>query len=589
MFLKTGTIAFFSLGLCSWGSGLNCKSVPWPSILKQEQVTSSAGPVNVFPVSVVKGISSAFKNGSSTDSLVFQSVGDIYTLDYGEDVAGKPLFHITSVKGNPQIEVTYTEAFDSYGIGDLSPYIPGGAYKGFAFDPWQDQAAYYRNVKATLNSNNETLYSNFMTDQDVLIEYGVQTNDEYTCSDSGKRDRFAWLGDRIMSARAVMITSGQVPANTLFSPLDVQGTLIRTANVDTLVVDYNFDIMQIIYDYWMRSGNDTFLEEFWPQMVMTTSYAISRALDLGTQLFGEPFGSLGTSLSGEKGQALGPANTVPLILGLEHMAEMAEYLGDYATAHMYKGQAQLSRDAIETQLWNKTGGYYTATLGGSGYDLMDIAQVLLAGIGTEERRERFVEKLDSLKVPAGYINGTRFFDTLGVVNPYYMSFLLEGLAITNRTELAQELQDATWAPMVRRDRNYTGGYWEYISTDATYAGLDLFSGISHFWGSYPTVFLMEYALGVRATKPGYQGFLFAPMPGFKTDWVQGRVPTPSGLILPAWGYNTEGKIVMEIEAPTGLYGTLVPPFDGEYWVDELQGQTGKLTFTGGKKMVIFQK
>ncbi|KAJ5640999.1 Six-hairpin glycosidase-like protein [Penicillium herquei] len=862
MFLKTGALAFLSLGLCSWGSALSSKSVPWPSIPEQKQVTYSTGPVHVFPVSVVKGVSSAVKNESSTDSLVFQSVGDTYTLDYGEDVAGKPIFHITSVEGNPQIEVKYTEAFEgllspqgdgpfafanglsatfrvetfnitkpgllkgyfiqgsqrwqsirlvnegslkikragfvssvdqspldslpgyfassnstytdiwalgprtqqlacyppdsqtstwditsngayvrgqkpasstrvvnlvnytlsfetmidyggtgwrvdteidaiqatgpifvltsdypegsfanidrslvppntlvlgrgwslqnqtslpgyvldkfpinmnvtekawhtiktvspgddtytvylddqkvahfnisSYGIGDPSPYIPGGAYKGFAFGPWQDQAAYYRNVKATLNSNNETVYSNPMTSQDVLIEYGVQTNNEYTCSDSGKRDRFAWLGDRIMSARAVMvssnqseyiwgparqsfsrqITSGQVPANTLFSPLDVQGTLIRTLNVDPLVVDYNFDFMQIIYDYWMRSGNDTFLEEFWPQMVMSTSYAISRALDLGTQLFGEPFGSLGTSLSGEKGQALGPANTVSLILGLERMATMAEYLGDYATAHMYKGQAQLSRDAIETQLWNQTGGYYTATLGGSGYDLMDIAQVLLAGIGTEERREQFVQKLDSLKVTAGYINGTRFFDTPGVVDPYYMSFLLEGLAITNRTELAQELLDATWAPMVRQDRNYTGGYWEYISTNGTYPGLDLFTGMSHFWGSYPTVFLTEYALGVRATKPGYKEFLFAPMPGFKTDWVQGRVPTPSGLILAAWGYDTEGKIVMEIEAPSGLYGTLVPPFDGKYSVDGQQGQTGNFTFKGGRKIVIFQE
>lgn len=369
----------------------------------------------------------------------------------------------------------------SYGIADPNPYIPGGVYKSFAFGPWQDQAAYVRNVNITL-STGENVYSNPMTSPDVLIEYGVQMNTQYICSDSGKRDRFSWLGDRLISARTVMVASqqgeyvwgpteeafsrqvgsGQIPINTLFSPLDAEGTLIRTTNVDPLIVDYEFDFMQVIYDYWVRSGNDTFLESVWPRMVMTTSYALSRSLDQKTQLFGAPYGSTGTPLSGEKGQALGPANTVSMIIGLERMAEMARFIGDDDAAAFYQTQAQLSRTAIDTLLWNETAGYYAATLGGTGYDLMDIAQVLLAGIGSEQRQASFVEKLSALQVPAGYINGTRFFDTPGVVDAYYMSFLLEGLAATKRTKLAQDLLDATWAPMVHRDRNYTGGYWEYI-------------------------------------------------------------------------------------------------------------------------------
>lgn len=369
----------------------------------------------------------------------------------------------------------------SYGISDPNPYIPGGVYKSFAFGPWQDQAAYVRNVNVTL-STGENVYSNAMTSEDVLVEYGVQSNTQYVCSDSGKRDRFSWLGDRLISARTVMVGShqgeyvwgpaeeafsrqvgsGQIPINTLFSPLDAEGSLIRTTNVDPLIVDYDFDFMQVIYDYWVRSGNDTFLEKAWPRMVMATSYALSRSLDQKTQLFGAPYGSTGTPLSGEKGQALGPANTVSMIIGLERMAEMARFIGDNAAAAFYQTQAQLSRTAIDSLLWNETAGYYAATLGGTGYDLMDIAQVLLAGIGSEQRQASFVEKLSALRVQAGYINGTRFLDTPGVVDVYYMSFLLEGLALTNRTALAQDLLDATWAPMVNRDRNYTGGYWEYI-------------------------------------------------------------------------------------------------------------------------------
>ncbi|KAJ6092456.1 hypothetical protein N7467_004425 [Penicillium canescens] len=327
------------------------------------------------------------------------------------------------------------------------------------------------------------------------------------------------------------VGSGHLPTNKLLSPPDVEGSLIRTTNVAPLLVDYNFDFAVVIYDYLVHSGNDTFVEKLWPRMVMVMSYAMSTALDQKTQLYGAvygavygaPYGTMGTPLSGEKEQALDPAHTVSMILALERMAEVAPYIGDNAVANMCQAQAQLSRTAIDTLLWNETVGYYAATLGGTGYGLMDIAQVLLGGIGSEQRQASFVEILSALRVPAGYINGTRFFDIPSIVDAYYTRFLLEGLASTNRTQVAQDL-DATWTPMVRRDHNYTGGYWEYVSTYGTYPGLDLFTGMSHFSGSYPTVFLSEYVLGIRPTKPGYSTFLFAPLPGFKTEWVDGRVP-----------------------------------------------------------------
>ncbi|KAF7717908.1 Glycoside Hydrolase Family 78 protein [Penicillium ucsense] len=493
----------------------------------------------------------------------------------------------------------------TYGLGDPNPYKPGGVYKGFAFGPWQDQAAWVRNVNVTLKTGVH-VYSNPMTSPDVPVEYGVHANGQYTCSDAGKRDRYSWLGDRIVSSQVVMvgtsqgefvwgpaneafsrqIASGEVPCNTLFSPLDAEGSVIRTTNVDPLLVDYNFDFMQVIYDYWLRSGNDTFLERVWPRMVMSTSWAMSRTLDEETQLYGAPQGKRGIPISGEKGQALGPAQTVSMILALERMAEMANHLGDHAAADFYKVQAKLSRTAIDTLLWNATAGYYASTIGATGYDMIDIAQVLLADIGSKQHQAQFTDKLSTLRVPAGYINGTRYMDTPGIVNPYYESFLLQGLAVTKRTQLAQDLLDATWGPMVERDRNYTGGYWEYISTDGRYPGLDLFTGQTHFWGSYPTVFLSEYTLGVRPTQPGYEQFIFAPLPGFKTEWVHGRVPTPAGLIYAAWGYNRQGKIVMEITAPKNLHGTIVPPFAGQYTVGKERGRSGNYTFTGGERLIL---
>jgi len=197
-------------------------------------------------------------------------------------------------------------------------------------------------------------------------------------------------------------------------------------------------------------------------MAAATSYSISRALDATTQLFGAPYGPAGVPSAGEKGQALGPALSVSIVLGLEKMAAMADHLNQTWYADVYREQALLTRTAIDTLLWNSTGQFYAATLGAPGYDMMDIAQVLLAGIGSDDRRSQFTAKLAALKVPAGYSNGTRYAGTPIVVDPYYESFLLEGLAVAKQTKLAQDLLDASWAPMVRRDANYTGGYWEYV-------------------------------------------------------------------------------------------------------------------------------
>jgi hypothetical protein len=104
---------------------------------------------------------------------------------------------------------------------------------------------------------------------------------------------------------------------------------------------------------------------------------------------------------------------------------------------LYRGQVQLFIEAIESTQRSEKGGFSTEALGGTGYDLMDIAPVLLAEVGTIELRDKLVEKLPNLKVSAAYTNWTRFFDTLDIVNPYHIKFLLRGWAICIRTALAQ--------------------------------------------------------------------------------------------------------------------------------------------------------
>ncbi|KXJ87792.1 Six-hairpin glycosidase-like protein [Microdochium bolleyi] len=497
----------------------------------------------------------------------------------------------------------------SYGLGAPNPHIPGGYSTGFALGPWQDQAAYYRNVKIVSNMpDSKVLYENALTSPDVPREFGVATNDQYICSDGGKRDRFLWLGDMYISARSGLVSTGEpkyisgtaemyfsrqtaaghIPCNTLFSPLDMESTLIRTGNVDPLLVDYNFEFIQIVWDYWMRTGNNTILDIFYPQLLSMTSYSVARALDHTTQLYGAPAGADGAPLGGQHAQALGPAETVSMILGLERMADISAHMNDPRSALVYRTQANLTREAIDSRLWNETGGYYAGRPGYAGFDMADTAQVLLAQIGTAERRSRAIEALQDFRGPVGYGNGTRFASAPTVVSPFLNSFLLEGFAKEGRTSLAQDLLDSLWAPMIRQDRNFTGTGWEYVSADGVQPGLGLFTSGSHGWGTYATAFLTDYVLGVRPATPGFSTFTFKPLPGFKTEWVHGRVPTPKGEILAAWGYESSGRLAMEITVPQGLEGTIMPPFDGKYSVTGGSAQKGQFAVKGGSTVKICQ-
>lgn len=156
--------------------------------------------------------------------------------------------------------------------GGRPAYLPPCAWYSFAFAPWQDQAAWYRNVNVMLSSGGN-FYSNPMTSEDVKVEYGVDTNSDYVCSDAGKRDRYSWVGDRQISARSIeavgdfeavrgsavqvfdhQISTGETPSNMLFSelnPLEIYG---RTSSLDLILVDWAGKFISTLYYYWQKCG-----------------------------------------------------------------------------------------------------------------------------------------------------------------------------------------------------------------------------------------------------------------------------------------------------------------------------------------------
>ncbi|GAA6024212.1 hypothetical protein JCM8202_003539 [Rhodotorula sphaerocarpa] len=486
--------------------------------------------------------------------------------------------------------------------GGRPAYLPPCAWYSFAFAPWQDQAAWYRNVNVMLSSGGN-FYSNPMTSEDVKVEYGVDTNSDYVCSDAGKRDRYSWVGDRQISARSIeavgdfeavrgsavqvfdhQISTGEMPSNMLFSelnPLEIYG---RTSSLDLILVDWAGKFISTLYYYWQKTGDDDFISSHWSQITALMGYISQTSIDPVTH-----FGTNG-------GSGANIYSTCLMVDCFDQVVEMGQQLGhnDSWLLTQYQLQAQLSRQAVEGT-WNATGGYFA--MPGEAFAVADISAVERTKIGTPEQRAVFWSLLPTRREPGGYADppgGGWAISLLGSDVKISMDIqgeLLWGLGEAGNGTLAKDLLMRAYAIQADKSSvNFTGGYWEFLSSDGTYPGNDLETALSHYWGGFPTAFFAEYVLGVRPTVPGFKEFVVAPLSDWPDEWVSGRIPTPHGLIYTAWGYGADGKIMMEVTAPKGTCGTVQPPFSGSFAVNGKSGQTGTVEVKGGKgKVMIVQE
>ncbi|KAM0792088.1 hypothetical protein ACM66B_004792 [Microbotryomycetes sp. NB124-2] len=65
------------------------------------------------------------------------------------------------------------------------------------------------------------------------------------------------------------------------------------------------------------------------------------------------------------------------------------------------------------------------------------------------------------------------------------------------------------------------------------------------------------------------------------------VTTPHGQIAAAWGYYDSAKLMMELTAPKGTEGRVVPPVAGQFTVNGRKAQAGdSITVYGGQGKVL---
>jgi hypothetical protein len=138
--------------------------------------------------------SSLYPQETITTGPVYQYPLNITIEDdtwYNLSTAMTPDAYVVSIDGKVVVSVPIAESLELAANGGF--FGTGSAYLGsIGFGPYQDQAAYFKDVSVVAN-NGSLLYENALMSEDILAEYEQAPLETSVCLDGGKRDRLIWV------------------------------------------------------------------------------------------------------------------------------------------------------------------------------------------------------------------------------------------------------------------------------------------------------------------------------------------------------------------------------------------------------------
>ncbi|KAM0326155.1 hypothetical protein ACHAQA_006749 [Verticillium albo-atrum] len=442
----------------------------------------------------------------------------------------------------------------------------------FGIGAYQDQKAYYRNL-ALYDQQGRSVYENTLTSDDILAEYGVQTNLFPVCLDGPKRDRLIWLGDYYHTARIIGVSTGRFdlqkgtflslfPTQLETGQFSMASPLGYEPNVTVFSSLYGLEDYQLLgllsYYYFIRDSNDlAFTREHWSELSLLVDWSVSKinATDGLVHLAGS---FTGPATAGSSVSCL-------TVYSLRSMAELATAVDDFDSAERWEAAADELAQNIQERLWNESLGVWSlSTADPSDYSVTGTAFCIAGGVATPTQANRSIAALDGLALGPGYLDSTKAdaASPTASVSPNTNGFLLSSLFAAGAPERGAALIDSLWSPMVDDVRTASGASWEYVMHDGT-PGLGLFTSLGHPWGGGATYVLTEWAAGVRSAEGvrgyGYRNWVVAPETGLAMGLrrAHARVPTAFGGMLDVRWEVSGDMLKVVVKAPAGTSGTFM--------------------------------
>jgi len=353
-----------------------------------------------------------------------------------------------------------------------------------------------------------------------ISKYTFRLNTREFFIDGIKRDRWVWSGDAYQSY--LMNYYSYFDKGTVSRTLlALRGKDPVTGHINT-IMDYTFYWFLGIYDYYLYTGDKTFITQFYPRMQSLMEYCLGRRNKDGLMQ-----GQSGDWIFidwADKLSKKGEVSFEQLLLcrSLETMALCAKIADDKSASDQYAKLAATLKQKLFTIYWNKE----KHALVHSRVDGVQTQNVTrysnMFGIFFNyfnEQQKQDVKKYVLLN------------DSIQKITTPYMRFYeLEALcAMGEQPYVLQQMKDY-WGGMLKLGAT---SFWEEYNPSKKGAehyamyGREFGKSLCHAWGASPIYLLGKYYIGVKPTSPGYETYSVEPILG-GLQWMEGKVPTPNG-------------------------------------------------------------
>jgi len=355
-----------------------------------------------------------------------------------------------------------------------------------------------------------------------VAAYTLHLNTREFFIDGIKRDRWIWSGDAYQSFRMNYYLFFDAPTVTR-TLLALRGKDPVSSHINT-IMDYTFYWFLGIYDYYLYTGDRSFIQQFYPRMQSLINFCLQRR-DKDGMLEGLPgdwvFIDWADGLSKQ-----GEVSFEQLLFcrSLETMALCAGIVNDAAGAAQYKQLAADLRSKLFRYYWNAgKQAFVHSRINGQPTDYVtrytNMFSIFFNYLDDAQKQgvKRHVLLNDSVQQ---------------ITTPYMRFYELEALcAMGEQSYVLKEMKDY-WGGMLKLGAT---SFWEKFDPKekgtehlAMY-GRPFGRSLCHAWGASPVYLLGKYYLGVQPATPGYTTWVAEPVLG-GLQWMQGTVPAPNGNI-----------------------------------------------------------
>ena len=353
--------------------------------------------------------------------------------------------------------------------------------------------------------------------------YTLHLTTRETFIDGIKRDRWAWSGDALQS---------YLMNYYLFFDKDtVKRTtwLLRTkdpvyCHINT-ILDYTFYWFLGIYDYYMYTGDDSFLKQIYPRMQTLMEFVLNRRNDNG-MVEGQPGDWVFIDWTDFPMDKSGEISFEQILFckSLETMVLCADLMGNKTDHDRYSALASELRAKLIPTFWNEEkGAFINNVVNGKQSDAVtryaNMFAIFFNYISPE--KQQLVKK-----------NVLLNDQVMKISTPYMRFYELEAFCAMGEQEMVLKEMKDYWGGMIKLGAT---SFWEKYNPEQTgrqhleMYGRPYGKSLCHAWGASPIYLLGKYYLGVKPTKKGYEEYSVTPVLG-GLEWMEGDVPTPHGKV-----------------------------------------------------------